>query len=72
MTEFLAANWLWLSVLGLMVLMHPGGFGCGAHGRRHRHTASEATDIALGCPQPPQDDVRSSGDSRTPPTDRGR
>ena len=41
MTEFLAANWVWILFLLLMVGMHRGGHGCGGHGHSgHQHTGS--------------------------------
>jgi hypothetical protein len=36
MIEFLAANWLWIVLIGAMVLMHRGG-GCGSHGSHGGH-----------------------------------
>ena len=34
MTDLIAANWIWIVFVGLMVAMHRHG-GCGAHGHRH-------------------------------------
>ena len=35
-TEFLAANWLWIVAVIAMVAMHRRG-GCGMHGAHHHH-----------------------------------
>ncbi len=37
MIDFLAANWLWIAAIALMLAMHRGGHGCGMHGRHDRH-----------------------------------
>ena len=39
MTEFLAANWLWIALVVAMLAMHRHG-GCGMHGH-HRHQSPE-------------------------------
>lgn len=36
MIDFLAANWLWILLIGAFVLMHTRGGGCGMHGS-HGH-----------------------------------
>lgn len=36
MLEFLASNWLWIVLIGALVLMHRGG-GCGSHGGHAGH-----------------------------------
>lgn len=33
MVEILAANWIWILVIGAFVAMHRAGGGCGMHGR---------------------------------------
>lgn len=35
MFDFLAANWLWIVLIGVFVLMHSRGGGCGMHGGHH-------------------------------------
>ena len=43
MTDFLAANWLWIVVVVAMLAMHRGG-GCGSHGHSsHGSTRSDRT-----------------------------
>lgn len=37
MIEFLSANWLWIGVVALFVLMRRSGHGCGMHGG-HNHS----------------------------------
>ena len=39
MTSFLAANWLWIAFLVVMLTMHRHG-GCGMHGP-HQHQSPE-------------------------------
>jgi hypothetical protein len=41
--EFLAANWLWIAAIVVMVLMHRGGHGCGMHGS-HGHRQSQRSE----------------------------
>lgn len=39
MTNFLAANWLWIAFIGVMLAMHRHG-GCAMHGH-HQHQSPE-------------------------------
>lgn len=46
MTDFLAANWLWIVLIVFMVVMHRGHGGHGGHGRRdsERQADSQGAD----------------------------
>ena len=57
MIDFLTANWLWLAVPAVMVFMHLGGRGCGAHARHHRdrHTATDSTQSTHKHADPPRE-----------------
>lgn len=37
MIDFLAANWVWIAALALLIAMHRGGHGCGMHGSHSSH-----------------------------------
>jgi hypothetical protein len=67
MIDFLAANWLWLAAFALMVFMHLGGHGCGAHGRRSHRAADDAAHHVPGqAESPPQTDPRTPENADTP------
>ena len=42
MVRFLAANWIWIVVIGGFIWMHSRGGGCGMHGG-HNHDARHDT-----------------------------
>lgn len=44
MIDFLAANWLWIAAIVLMVVMHRSGHGCGMHGTHGGHTGRPHAD----------------------------
>lgn len=49
MTQFLAANWLWIALIVAMFAMHRHG-GCGSHGHDHHRSAergAEKTDRSI-------------------------
>ncbi len=53
MTELLAANWIWIAAIGLFVVMHRSGHGCGMHGHgghdhgQHQHHGPASRDRRL-------------------------
>ena len=42
MIDFLAANWLWIVLIGAFLWMHSRGGGCGMHGN-HRHGGQDGS-----------------------------
>lgn len=60
MTEFLAANWIWLVAIGLFLVMHRSHGGCGMHGHNdHSHDHSRHQDHQ-SVPQDRRPDDRTS------------
>ena len=39
MTNFLAANWLWIALIAAVIILHRSGHGCGMHGHQHDHSS---------------------------------
>lgn len=47
MTQFLAANWLWIALIVAMFAMHRGG-GCGSHGHGHGREQHRSAERGAG------------------------